>query len=98
MKRGILSWLDEWNLRPGFPWQRILEEQIENVKAAAVFVGASGIGPWQEMEQEAFIQEFVKRECPVIPMILKGCAKRSKLPILLKAFSWVDFRKQRPDP
>lgn len=97
-KRGILPWLDEWNLRPGFPWQRALEKQIENVKAAAVFVGASGIGPWQDMEQEAFIREFVKRKCPVIPVILKGCEKSPDLPILLKRFTWVDFRKQTPDP
>src|SRR4030095_4340380 len=48
--RGLLPWLDEWELRPGLPWQRSLEAQIENIKAAAVFVGANGIGPWQHME------------------------------------------------
>ncbi|MDJ0618923.1 MAG: toll/interleukin-1 receptor domain-containing protein [Calothrix sp. MO_192.B10] len=28
-KQGITPWLDKWELRPGFPWQRELETQIE---------------------------------------------------------------------
>jgi WD40 repeat protein len=44
-EQGILPWLDEWELRPGLPWQRLLEEQIEQIKSAAVFIGQSGIGP-----------------------------------------------------
>jgi hypothetical protein len=39
MRFGILPWLDEWELRPGLPWQRSLEEQISSIKSAAVFVG-----------------------------------------------------------
>jgi hypothetical protein len=23
---GLLPWLDEWELRPGFSWQKVLEE------------------------------------------------------------------------
>lgn len=45
--RGLLPWLDEWELRPGLSWQRLLEDQIEHIKSVAVFVGANGIGPWQ---------------------------------------------------
>jgi TIR domain len=29
---GILPWLDEWELRPGLPWQRSLEKQIGQIK------------------------------------------------------------------
>lgn len=97
-ERGILPWLDEWELRPGLPWQRALELQIKNIKAAAVFVGKSGIGPWQNMEQAAFIQQFVKRECPVIPVILRDCEKSPELPPLLDSMTWVDFRKDDPEP
>ncbi|MBI4591089.1 MAG: toll/interleukin-1 receptor domain-containing protein [Candidatus Rokubacteria bacterium] len=39
---GILPWLDEWELRPGLPWQKALGEQIKSIKSAAVFVGFSG--------------------------------------------------------
>ncbi len=97
-ERNLRPWLDEWELRPGLPWQRLLEEQIEKIKAAAVFVGPSGIGPWQKMELEAFLREFVNRQCPVIPVILQGASQKPQLPVFLKGFTWVDFRQDPPDP
>jgi hypothetical protein len=96
--RGILSWLDEWELRPGFPWQPMLESQIEKIKSAAVFVGKNGIGPWQEQEVAAFLREFVNRSCPVIPVLLENASAKPKLPLFLRGFTWVDFSKQDPDP
>ena len=97
---GILPWLDEWELRPGLPWQRLLEEQIEqkHIKSAAVFVGKDGIGPWQQMELEAFLREFVNRGCPVIPVLLSNASREPQLPLFLKGMMWVDFREQDPDP
>jgi TIR domain len=96
--RGILSWLDEWELRPGLPWQPILESQIERIKTAAVFVGEDGIGPWQEQEVAAFLREFVHRGCPVIPVLLENASAEPTLPLFLRSFTWIDFRKQDPDP
>ena len=91
---AILPWLDEWELRPGVPWQTALEEQIEHVKCAAVFVGESGIGPWQNFEMQAFLQEFVRRGCPVIPVLLPVMSgKAPKLPIFLRGMTWVDLRE-----
>src|SRR5262249_31211844 len=52
-EQGILPWLDEWELQPGLPWQKLLEEQIERIKSAAVFVGRDGLGPWQNLETMA---------------------------------------------
>lgn len=97
-ERGILPWLDEWELRPGLPWQRLLEEQIEQIKSAAVFVGEEGIGPWQQMELEALLREFVSRGCPVIPTLLPDAPKKPRLPVFLRGMRWVDFRKEDPDP
>jgi len=97
-ERGILPWLDEWELRPGLPWQRSLEEQIAQIKSAAVFIGQSGIGPWQQLELEAFLREFVERGCPVIPVLLENAPKKPKLPLFLKGMTWVDFRKTDPKP
>ncbi|TEU22236.1 MAG: TIR domain-containing protein [Anaerolineales bacterium] len=97
-KRGILPWLDEWELQPGLPWQRLLEEQIAKIKSAAVFVGKDGIGPWHRMELEAFLREFVDRGCPVIPVLLPDAPQKPQLPIFLKGMTWVDFRKEDPDP
>lgn len=98
IKQGILPWLDEWELRPGEPWQRVLEQQIERIKSVAILVGKNGMGPWQQMEVEAFLREFVKRGCPVIPVLLPYASQEPPLPIFLRGMTWVDFRKQNPDP
>lgn len=97
---GIRPWLDEWCLRPGFPWQRTLEKKIKDIESAAVFVGSSGVGPWQNTELEAFLRQFANRKepCPVIPVILPDCRDLPPLPLFLTAFTWVDFRREDPDP
>ena len=91
-------WLDEWELQPGTIWQYELEKQIENIGAAAVFVGQNGLGPWQSEEIYAILQEFIRRKCPVIPVMLSDAPKKPELPIFLKNRHWVDFRQQQPDP
>ena len=96
--RGLRPWFDEEQLRPGLPWQELLEAQIEEIRAVAVIVGAAGLGPWQDMELRAFLNEFVKRRCPVIPVLLASCPTEPKLPIFLSRMMWVDFRRPEPDP
>jgi TIR domain len=96
--RGVTPWLDEEHLRPGQPWQRELEATIPRIKTAAVVVGPHGRGPWQDVELDAFIREFANRACPVIPVLLGDAGAAPPLPIFLRAFTWVDFRRDRPDP
>ncbi|HEY5743793.1 MAG TPA: toll/interleukin-1 receptor domain-containing protein [Terrimicrobiaceae bacterium] len=95
---SIRTWLDEEQLVPGRPWQDELEAQIANIRSAIVCVGPSGRGPWQQVELRAFIQEFVRRSLPVIPVILPTCKTIPELPVFLRQFMWVDLRKERPDP
>lgn len=95
---GLLPWLDEWELPPGKPWQELLEAQIGSIQSVAVFVGPDGIGPWQNMEMRAFLSEFVDRKIPVIPVLLPDCEDAPSLPIFLRTLTWVDFRKDDPDP
>ncbi|MEO0836886.1 MAG: SUMF1/EgtB/PvdO family nonheme iron enzyme [Cyanobacteria bacterium J06642_3] len=97
-QQGIKPWLDEWELRPGLSWQELLEDQIEQIKTAAVFVGSSGFGPWQKREMRAFLSEFVNRNCPVIPVLLKSAPQEPRLPIFLKGMTWVDFRRAESNP
>jgi DNA-binding NtrC family response regulator len=97
-KRGLQPWLDEWELQPGLSWQVHVEEQIEEIKSAAVFVGESGLGPWQKMEIRVLLSEFVNRGIPVIPVILSNAPKKPKLPLFLREMTWVDFRKGETDP
>ncbi len=98
MAQGIMPWLDEWELQPGRPWQQLLQEQIEQIGAAAVFISDAGLGPWQDHEQMAFLEEFVKRDSPVIPVVLAGCTGNPALPPLLRNFTWVDFRNPNSKP
>jgi SOS-response transcriptional repressor LexA len=95
---GLEPWFDEWEIRPGLSWQDALEDHIEKVSSAAVFIGSSGVGPWQAQEIKAFLREFVERNCPVIPVLLKKCRSQPKLPIFLKGLQWVDFRQGEPEP
>lgn len=97
-KEGILPWFDEWEIKPGTDWEEVLEKQIERINSVAVFTGPDGMGPWQEREIRAFIQEFVERRCPVIPVVLPGLEGKPKLPTFLKALQFVDFRNLHPDP
>jgi len=88
----IKPWLDDWELQPGLPWQPELEKQIPNIKSAAVFIGQSGIGPWQEEEINSFLREFHRRKCPLIPILLPNAPQEPKLPLFLEGRTWVDFR------
>lgn len=98
MARGILPWLDDWDLQPGLPWQIALEQQITNIRAAAVFVGESGFGPWQNMELSAFLRQFVHRNYPVIPVLLESCKQTPQLPAFLSGLHCVDFRRRESEP
>lgn len=57
--------------------------------------------PWQhelETQIENIKDEFAKRDCPIIPVILPGCVNVPKLPAFLRLMTWVDFRQLEPDP
>jgi hypothetical protein len=97
-ERKVVPWFDEEHLRPGRPWQAELEATIPRIRSAAVIVGPNGNGPWQDVELAAFLREFVDRACPVIPVLMKDAGATPPLPIFLRAFTWVDFRKNKPDP
>ena len=96
--RGLLPWLDQWELPPGQPWQPLLERQIGNIRAAAVCVGSAGVGPWQEQELYGFLSEFVSRRAPVIPVLLPGAPVKPELPIFLRLMTYVDFGLSDPEP
>ena len=95
---NINPWLDKWHLRPGSSWQDSLEDQINEIRAAAVFVGNSGLGPWQMQEIKAFLRAFVNRKCPVIPVLLPNAPQEPQLPVFLQGLMWVDFRQRDPEP
>ena len=101
-EEGIQGWLDKWNLIPGDPWQPAIEKALAESETCAVFVGPSGIGPWQNEEMRAAIDKRVRdsgRRFRVIPVLLPGAerAERSSLPTFLVATTWVEFRASLDD-
>ena len=79
IKHNLSCWLDEEELRPGHPWQPLLEEGIRTSKSVAVLVGAKGIGPWQDEEMQAALSLVVQNNLPVIPVLLPGCPEKPEL-------------------
>lgn len=92
-EQHITVWYDEWELRPGIPWQNKLEQGILHSRAIVVCFGASGVGRWHEPEMRAALHESLKRGCPVIPVLLPGCPQNFDLPIFLQDRLWIDFRQ-----
>ncbi|MCC5623238.1 GUN4 domain-containing protein [Nostoc sp. CHAB 5715] len=101
LQEGIDAWLDKYDFEPFRRWQDQLEEIIPQVKAVAVFIGSSGVGPWADIEMKEFLVEFAKNHKLRIGLvILPGCPDKliNTVPRFLKGFHWVDFRLQNPDP
>jgi len=97
-ERGILPWLDTWEIPPGTRWQKELQKQLRTVKSAAIFIGARGSGPWQELEVESLLGQIAKRNRPLIPVILEGRTGNPRLPAFLDMWHVVDMRQPDPDP
>jgi|GEM_PF-722914 len=98
IEKGLHPWLDVDQIRPGTSWHTELGQQIETIKAAAIFIGASGLGPWQDQEVQALLNQFVRRNCPVIPVILSSAIGDPELPWMFPNLHRVDFRRRPPDP
>ena len=97
-ERGVLPWLDVWDVRPGTRWQKELQCHLKLIKSVAVFIGAKGPGPWQELEVELALEELAKRGRPIIPVILEGRKGDPRFPPFLELWHRVDMRQLDPDP
>jgi len=93
---GIRPWLDEQELIAGGRWLKSLQEKIVQVDSAAIFFGSRGRGRVQEHEIEILSNEAMRREFPLIPVLLTSIVDKPELGPLLELRGWVDFRE--PDP
>ncbi len=96
--RGILPWLDVQEVRPGRERIHLQETQIRTIPVAAIFIGQHGVMGEQELETHSFIKQFIKRDIPVIPVILPSAPAEPELPPFLGNFFEVDFHHPIPDP
>jgi hypothetical protein len=94
VKFPLKVWLDQDELRPGVPWQNLLEDGIKNSSSVAVVIGSDGEGPWQREEMQGALQLAVKDKRPVIPVLLPGApSTEPELPMFLGNRTWVDLRQ-----
>jgi hypothetical protein len=97
----LKPFLDKWHLIPGEPWQEALEEALDQSRTCAVFLGPGGLGPWENEEMRAALDERVRNKSfRVIPVLLPGAEPKDKktLPRFLSRLIWVDFRGGLDDP
>jgi len=92
LDRGLRPWLDEWELRPGRSWQHELSRVLAETGSVAVLIGTDGIGPWEILEQEAYLRDAVDRGIPVIPVLLPNASDSPELPLFLANRTFVDLR------
>ncbi len=97
-KAKLRPWFDRWAMIPGESSIKQLERGFNASKACAVFVGASGEGPWQEKEVEALLRKQMEDpEFRVIPVLLPKALDKPDLPSFLVNNVWVDLQQGLPD-
>lgn len=88
----LSAWVDEDELRPGVPWQELLEEGIKASASIAVLIGKDGLGPWEDEEMRSALRLAVTEKRPVIPVLLPDVPSTPALPMFLGNRTWVDLR------
>ena len=101
--QGIAAWIDEEGVLAGDQFVPGMEEILDEVPSALVIVGPHWMGRWQKQEYYALLQRYVEyredegRPLQLIPVLLPTAEKRPRLPVFLRGFSYVDFRKHGLD-
>jgi len=99
---GLTLYLELRELLPGREFQPALAEALLGSKACVMFLGPSGLGPWQNEELQVAIDTRVRdRDFHVIPVLLPGAERPRRgevahLEFLINA-SWVEFLQTLDD-
>jgi small GTP-binding protein len=97
-RRGLNPWLDVEQIPPGRWFQDVIQRAIPDVKSAAIVIGPAGLGKWQVLELRAFISQCVKKDIPVIPVLLPGVTEVPSGLAFLEELTWVRFGKSTDEP
>ncbi len=88
--RDLTVFLDRWELVPGRPWPKALEGHLSRCRCAAVVLGPSGMGPWQEREHYLALDRQARDKAfGYIPVILPDADPALGF---LSSNTWVDLR------
>jgi len=97
LKRTRLEpWFDRWVLTPGRDWQQEIATGLTDSSACAVFVGADGLGPWEQQELAVALDRAAKDPSfRLFLVLLPGLPEpfdATTLPPFLSTRTWVDLR------
>jgi len=90
-RRGLRVWLDEEQIPPGRPFQDVIQQALQNVSCAAIFIGSGGLGKWQILESRSLLTRFVDADIPVIPVLLPGVEGIPEHLLFLQELNYVKF-------
>ncbi len=89
------AFFDAEALDPGKPWIGVVDDAVRTASVVAVFLGRSGLGPWQMREMTFALDRQVREtgapKLAVVPVLLPGCDVRDA-PGLLITNTWIDLR------
>ena len=86
-------WLDVEQLNPGDDWYLRIEEALSQARAFLVYVGASGLRGWADVEVRAALDRSAnERGFRLIPILGPG-AHPDMLGLFLKQRQWHDLRE-----
>ncbi len=90
---GLRVWIDNVELNAGHITPQI-EEAIRHTNAAAVLIGAKGLGPWQEIELERLLEcrAGADEQVRLVPVLLPDTDMDS-VPESMRRFVAVSFEK-----
>jgi hypothetical protein len=92
---GLSLFIDLWEIVPGDPFQETIETALNHSATCIVFLGATGLGPWQNEEVRIAIENRVnQRSGRVIPVILPGMKDVLAIPSFLRRLNWIDLRDE----
>lgn len=90
-RRGLKVWLDEEQILPGKAFQDVIQQALQKVRCAAIFIGLGGLGKWQILESRSLLTRFVDADIPVIPVLLPGVEGIPDHLLFLQELNYVKF-------
>jgi hypothetical protein len=96
-RKGIATWLDEEQIPPGVLFQDRLQETLNQVDCAIVFIGKKGVGRWQSMEIRVLLTKIIESRKTLIPVLLPGVQQIPDDLPFLKELNYVQFTDNLED-
>ena len=93
-QKNLDVWFAEERIQLGESLAQGLERGLREARAIAVLVGQAE-GPWQALEVEVGIREYVYKGLPLFPILLQG-SHCDLIPMLLKPLVYLDLSSSYP--